>query len=129
MRHHIECSQSRSRFNNNRSHYFQQFLLVTHRLKGRILPKREHFPYIPPPPPSPPIITSIMQCSQTWKLLPVFLFIYPLTPLPGGKKFFSFISVQFLTQICFGFLKKNMCFFPWFLTGIPLILFLSQPRS
>ena len=66
------------------------------------------------------IITSIMHYSQTCKPLQVFLFIYQLA--------FSFIYVIAHKFILVS-IRKLCRFFPWFLMGGPLLLFLSQPQS
>ena len=42
-----ECSESKSWFNNNQSHYFKQFLYVTHKPEGKVSTTREHSLYIP----------------------------------------------------------------------------------
>ena len=61
-----------------------------------------------------PIITSIIQYSQTCRLFPVFLFIYQLA-------FYSYLCN--FTQIYFGFLKKNLRVFLMVFDGKPTPIF------
>ena len=112
IKHHIKCRESRSWFNNNQCHYFKQFfkslidLSIGYYQQGGIL-------Y------ASPVIATIMQYSQACKLLPVF---------------FSSTSLLFhlylcnLTQICFGFLKKTLWFFPMVSDGKPTPS-ISEPTS
>ena len=102
-------------------HFGLYYPLVTHRLEGRILPTRWHF-------------LCTLHRSQYYavfknlKTASSFSFIYQFTPLPADKNFFIYICV-ILHEFVSTSLRKTCSFFPWFLTGIQLILFLSQPRS
>ena len=62
------------------------------------------------------------------KLLPVLLSIFTSISLCfqlARQDVFHLIPCNF-TRICFGFLKNPCGFFPWFLTRIPIILFLQK---
>ena len=121
MKHHIECSESRSWFNNNQSHYFRQFLSVTCRLEGGELPIRGHSLCIPHHNQYYVVFTNLQTA-------PSFSFHLPAHSASSWQGMF-FIYIFVISHEFVLAFKKTLWFFPWLLTGIPLILFLSQSWS
>ena len=64
------------------------------------------------------VITSIMQCLQACKLLPVSLFVYHLHFQLAKNAFYPYLCN--FTQVCLGFFNKSFSFiFPMVFNGTP----------
>ena len=114
-------SERKSWFSNNQSHHFKKLFLFTSRFVGRVFS---------------PTKGVLSMHPSSWTVLcsdhkpqgaPIFsfhLFLQLAPHLELAKNVFHLFSCNF-RRICFGF-KKPWRIFPWFLTGIPLMLFLLQ---
>ena len=114
IKHHIECREGISWFNNNQSHYFRQYFQLTYRLERRVLPTRGHSLCISHHNQYYAVFTNLQTASSFSFHLPACFFIYTCV-----------ISHKFVLAS----LRKPCGFFLWFLMGSPLLLFLSQPLS
>ena len=66
-----------------------------------------------------PVITNIMQYSQTCKRLPVFLFIYQFAPYLAGKDFFFIYTCVISYKFVLASLRKPCDFFYMVFDGKP----------
>ena len=76
IKHHIECREGISWFNNNQSHYFRQYFQLTYRLERRVLPTRGHSLCIPHHDQYYAVFTNLQTASSFSFHLPACFFIY-----------------------------------------------------
>ena len=117
IKHHIECREGISWFNNNQSHYFRQYFQLTYRLERRVLPTRGHSLCISHHNQYYAVFTNLQTGSSFSFHLPACFFIYTCVPF-----------IPSFTQICFGFLKKTLWFFLMVFDGKPTAS-ISEPTS
>ena len=125
MDHHIEFSESKSWFNNNQSHHFKQFLLSHSQTWRWSTTQSFSLLYI--------ILLYLKQecvgstnvlTKQYFVTAPVFSFHLPACSTSSWHRLFLIYFHITSHKFASFSLKKTMCFFPWFLMVIPLILFL-----